>query len=294
MSIQTQANIFSLLTIACTLGLTLPTQAATLEFRGTGANAATAFENMKTAIGGVNNGATLGSQGSGFRTINWDGVPLDGSGAGAGIETIVPDKVVGIPEDLFLSRGTLYDEVYIVSGDGFESVNPGVVNQFPAFSPNKTFAHFGEDNNEIDQIFTVPGSFQKAATRGFGAIFLDVELANTSFIEYFSGSTSLGKFFVDPANSGEPSFLGVLFDDPIVTSVELNLGNNAIFNLLGNTIISGPADDPQNGTDLVVVDDFISAEPVQVNIPEPSSLGAISVLGLLGISTMFKQYRKKL
>jgi hypothetical protein len=286
---QTKRNFISSFTLVATLGTTYSTQAATIEFRGTGANATTAFADYRTAIGGVNNGATPGSVGSGFRTINWDGVPLDGSNPI--IQTIVPDKVVGIPEDLFLSRGTLYDEVYMVSGDGFESVNQGVVGQFPAFSPTKTFAHFGADNNEIDQSFTVPGSFTSAGTRGFGAIFLDVELANTSFIEYFSGSTSLGKFFVDPANSGEPSFLGVLFDSPIVTRVEMNLGNNTIFDLQGNTIISGPADDPQNGTDLVIVDDFVYAEPVQVNIPEPSSVVAISVLGLLG-GTILKRHRK--
>lgn len=291
MDSQIKLNIFKFLTIAGIFGVSLPSQAATIEFRGTGANAATAFTNYQTAIGGVNNGAASGSQGSGFRTINWDGVPLDGSGAGAGIETIVPNKVVTIPDDLFLDRGTLYDEEYVVSGDGFESVNPGVAGQFPPFSPNNIFAHFGEDNNEIDQSFTIPGSFQQAGTRGFGAIFLDVELPSTSFIEYFSGSRSLGKFFVDPASSGEPSFLGVLFDEPIVTSVELNLGNNTIFDLQGNTIISGPADDPQNGTDLVAVDDFVYAEPVAVNVPEPSLLTAIAVLGGLGVSTLIKRQK---
>lgn len=252
--------------------------AATLVFSGAGDDARQELEAMKTAIGGANNGG-LGPQVDGFRTITWDGVRLDGTDFNGNTQVIVQDKVVGIPEDRFLAQGALYDEVYVVSGDGFESVNPGVAGQFPAFSPKNTFAHFGEDNNEIDQSFTIPGTFTAAATRGFGAIFLDVELPNTSWIEYFSGSKSLGKFFVEPANSGEPSFLGVLFDQPIVTRVELNLGNNTIFDLEGNTPIAGPADDPENGVDLVATDDFLFAEPQAVNdidVPEPSS-----VLGLL-------------
>lgn len=66
---QSKLNVFSVLTLAYAISFSLPTQAATLEFRGTGANATTAFANMRTAIGGVNNGAAPGSQGSGFRTI---------------------------------------------------------------------------------------------------------------------------------------------------------------------------------------------------------------------------------
>jgi hypothetical protein len=274
-------------------GATISASAATLVFSGTGDNARLEFEAMKVAIGGANNGG-LGPQVDGFRTISWDGVRLDGTDFGGNTQVIVQDKVVGIPENRFLAQGTLYDEVYIVSGDGFESVNPGVAGQFPAFSPRNTFAHFGEDRNEIDQSFTVPGTFTAAATRGFGAIFLDVELPNTSSIEYFSGSKSLGKYFVEPANSGEPSFLGVLFDKPIVTRVELNLGNNTIFDLEGNTPIAGPADDPEKGVDLVATDDFLYAEPLEVDnleIPEPSSVLGLLLCGGLGAISGWRKRR---
>ncbi|MEA5500393.1 hypothetical protein [Limnoraphis robusta] len=257
-------------------------QAATL-FSGVGDNAATAFAAMKAAIGGLDNTTAIGPQIGGFRTVNWDGVLLDGTDFGGNTQVIVPDQVVGIPEDRFLSRGALYDDVYIVSGDGLESVNSGVAGQFPAFSPNNIFVHFGEDDNEIDQSFTLAGTTTPAATRGFGAIFLDVELPNTSSIEFFNGSVSLGKYFVEPGGSGLPSFLGVLFDEPVITEVELILGNNTIFDvdLDSNTITSGPADDPENGIDLVATDDFIYAEPeVAQEIPEPSALVALFLVGL--------------
>jgi hypothetical protein len=117
-----------------------------------------------------------------------------------------------------------------------------------------------------------------------------VELPKTSWIEYFSGSKSLGKYFVKPADSGEPSFLGVLFDKPIVTRVELNLGNNTIFDLEGNKPIAGPADDPQKGVDLVATDDFLYAEPVAVSdIPEPSSLLGLLLCGGLGAASALRK-----
>jgi hypothetical protein len=278
------------------LGTTGAAQAVTI-FSGAGADAASAFQAMQAAIGGVNNGAAE-PQADGFRTINWDGVRLDGTDFGGNTEVIIQDRLVLIPEDRFLDRGTLYDEEYPVSGDGFESANPGVAGQFPAFSPNNTFAHFGEDDNEIEQSFTVPGTTTPASTRGFGAIFLDVELPDTSFIEFFSGSNSLGRFFVEPASSGQPSFLGVLFDDPIVTDVELNLGNAQLFDLENNTIVPGPADDPQNGVDLVAVDDFLYAEPVEVEsaevrVPESSFTLAVLAVGALGIGSLIKYHQKR-
>lgn len=259
---------------------TAPVQAATI-FSGAGDAAAIAFEGMKEAIGGTDNTLAVGPQEGGFRTINWDGVPVSGT--------------VGIPEDLFLARGALYDEIYFVSGDGFGSVNPSVVGQFPAFSPPITFAHIGEgeNQNEIEQSFTLAGTFTEAATRGFGAIFLDVELPETSSIEYFNGSESLGKFFVETAASGEPSFLGVLFDEPVVTRVELILGNGAIFDLAEEIPvftpvidpIPGDVDDPENGVDLVVTDDFLFAEPEEAQgVPEPSAFVGLLLLATLPFS----------
>ncbi|HHP7232699.1 MAG TPA: hypothetical protein ACFCUY_17810 [Xenococcaceae cyanobacterium] len=263
------------------------TQAATI-FSGAGSQAATAFTQMQQAIGGADNTLAIGPQADGFRTVNWDGVLLDGTDFNGNTEVIVPDKVVGIPEERFLSRGALYDEVYFVSGDGFTSVNSEVEDQFFPFSPENIFAHIGEgeNENEIRQSFTLAGTEVDAATRGFGAIFLDVELPNTSSIEFFSGSNSLGKYFVEPASSGEPSFLGVLFDSPVVTEVELILGNGAIFDLSSNnSVIPGVADAPEAGVDLVATDDFLYAEPEELvqGVNEPHS-GIILFLLLFAIS----------
>ena len=288
-----------LVVITSTVGFSLATsisiaQAATV-FSGAGSQAAISFTQMQQAIGGANNNPAVGPQVGGFRTVNWDGVLLDGTDFGGNTQVIIPNRIVGIPEERFLSRGALYDEVYFVSGDGFASVNPDI-DDFIPFSPVNIFAHIGEgeNENEIRQSFTLAGTQTAAATRGFGAIFLDVELPNTSSIEFFNGSNSLGKYFVEPANNGEASFLGVLFDNPIITEVELILGNGAIFDLSSNnTVIPGVADNPENGVDLVATDDFLYAEPEAIaqGVHEPNS-GIILFMTFLSIFRIRKIGRK--
>lgn len=275
---------------SCILSISSQTvQAATL-FSGVGDDAIAALKAMETAIGGSDN-ASLEPQTDGFRTINWDAVLLDGTDFEGNTEVIIPDRVVAIPEDRFLSRGASFDESYVVSGDGLESVNPEVSEQFPAFSPSNIVVGSDEAENTIEQSFTLPGTTTPAATRGFGAIFLDVERPETSSIEFFNGSVSLGEYFVEAGESGEPSFLGVLFDEPVVTNVAFNLGNSTIFNLDRETLEtpSDSVDNPENSIDLVAADDFVYAEPIYmaaeeeevVEVPEPSFLAGLLLLGVL-------------
>ena len=195
---------------------------------------------FEAAIGGVKNTAAAPQTG-GFRTINWDGVKLDGTDFGGGANTTVinTNKTVGIPLNRFQGQGTFFEEVYAVSGDGFTDVNPNVTAAlFPAFSPTNTFAMFND--NTIDQSFVLPSATGTtpalAGTRGFGAIFINNQVANTSSIEYFHGDLSLGKFFVPVSGTqGEPEFLGVLFNNPIVTNVTLTLGTDTLFTFNGTT-----------------------------------------------------------
>jgi hypothetical protein len=288
MTISTKYIAIAVLTA---IGLSFSQAAMAIQiFRGTGTNATIALEAMKTAIGGQNNRGTPGTQPNGFRTIAWDGVRLDGTDANPNTQVIDLNKTVAIPIDRFAAVGALYEDVYAVSGDGFASVNPATAGEIIAFSPRNTFAMFDFDSNSfedrfIEQSFTVPGSTIKAATRGFGAIFNDVELAGSSSIEYFNGSQSLGKFDVDPSASGEAQFLGVLFDEAIVTDVTLTVGTNALFNFNGNTINSFGAEDLARGIDIAATDDFVFAEPTIV--PEAStSWSTIFVVGLCLFSSM--------
>ncbi|HQR32318.1 MAG TPA: hypothetical protein PLK30_06255, partial [Blastocatellia bacterium] len=145
-----------------------------------------------------------------------------------------------------------------VANDGFVSANAAVANQFPAFSPANTFASFNSNKYAVD--FVLAGTTIPAATRGFGAIFLDVEQANSSSIEYFNGTVSLGKFFVAPGQSGQSEFMGVLFNAPVVTRVVITTGTAAVFNFTNGQVTAGASESAT--TDLVVLDDFVYGEPL--------------------------------
>ncbi|MBC8104101.1 MAG: PEP-CTERM sorting domain-containing protein [Cytophagales bacterium] len=277
---------------AALAALTITSASAQTVFSGAGTTEATAqFSAFQTAIGGVDNGGGGGPRATGSRRINWDGVPVPATGP----DTPINSTTIGMAVDRFLGRGALYSEVYGLASDGFASVSPsGGAASFPAFTPTKTFAAF--NGNEIEQNFTLAGTLTGAATRGFGAIFLDVELANTSRIEYFNGATSLGSFFVPVGGNGQASFLGVLFDSPLVTNVTLTLGNDNLFNFNNGVVTPGAAENLAGGasaTDLVVTDDFVYAEPQAVNAaaPEPGTFALIGFGLLSAAGTRLRQRR---
>jgi hypothetical protein len=240
------------------------------------------------AIGGVNNGGTPGTQPSGFRQIVWDGVAINPA---TGADTTINANTTAIVTTKFQANGALYNELTAVSNDGFGSVNPGAgPTQNPTFSGTRTFASFSDNGVAdfvIDQAFIVPGNAAvPAATRGFGAIFTDVELANTSSIEFFNGATSLGTFFVPVGGDGQFSFLGVLFPTATVTNVRLTLGNANLFNFQGGVVTPGAAENPLaavSPTDTVATDDFVYAEPVAAAAPEPATLGLLAVGMVTGV-----------
>jgi hypothetical protein len=258
---------------------------------GSATTAGAALANFEAAIGGSKNTAAAPQTG-GFRTINWDAVKVDGTDAAAGPNSTVvinQGHTVGIALNRFQGQGTFFGAVYAVSNDGFADTNPNVGGAnpvlFPAFSPANTFAMFND--NGIDFKFVVPSSPTtapvSAATRGFGAIFLNVQKAGST-IEYFHGSTSLGVLDV-PINAtpGAAEFAGQLFADPIVTNVVLTLGEGVIFRFNGTTVTSGGANSAANN--LVVTDDFAYPEPVPIANGFPIISGGQGTNNALAIVT---------
>ena len=199
-------------------------------------------------LGDPNNGNTAGSQAGGRREINWDGVPDDKAAPAF------------LPGDFFKGRGaklaTPGKGVQVSAAPGnptgtaprFGHINPTYAKIFKAFSGERLFSPVG--SNVVDLTFTVPGTDTPALVRGFGAVYVDVDLPHTAF-EYFDrNGKSLGKFPVPVMNEGF-SFLGVAFDAPVVARVRIEYGSTAL----------GPDDDPANGKDVSVMDDFIFGEP---------------------------------
>jgi hypothetical protein len=139
----------------------------------------------------------------------------------------------------------------------FDNIDPTYSQTFEPFSPQRLFTSLGSNVMDVD--FFVPGTTNPATTNGFGAIFSDVDLANTTSIELFdTHSNSLGTFFV-PATTGSEtfSFFGISFVDSGVTD--------------------------QNGDlrDVVTMDDFLYSEPR--SIPDGGSTVLLFGFALIGV-----------
>jgi hypothetical protein len=219
----------------------------------TSGGALSALSAFEAAIGGANNGAG-GPQPGGFRTVNWDGVP-DGFAD--------PNQLPGSFYNANSTRGLVLatpgSGVEVSGGAapylGFGDINATYPSDFPAFSPTRVFSPIG--SNLTDLTFYAAGTATHATVRGFGAIFRDVEVANTSSIEYFDqAGHSLGKFFVPVGTKGQAEFLGVLFSPETVARVEITSGTTAL----------GPNDNPPT-TNVVVLDDFAYTEPQALPSP---------------------------
>jgi PEP-CTERM motif len=227
-----------------------------------------AVDQFRGILGNPNNGNAAGPLASGRREINWDG--------GGTATTVNGTPFAGFQ----VTRGALFT----TSGTGFVQAPPsGLATQFnnatygnifQVFSAARLFAVIG--SNVMDVTFTVPGDpGTPALTSGFGAVFADVDLANTTSLQFFDiNDISLGVFFSPSANNGL-SFLGASFGSAIVSRVRITLGNTAL----------GPND--QNPVDVVAMDDFLFGEPQAV--PEPTTL----ILLATGVALLGAKARKR-
>lgn len=219
----------------------------------------TASGNIQSALDeyrsmlGENNGGTAGSQITGRRELNWDGVP----------DSLAAPNF--LPSDFFntnignRARGAVFstpgDGVQVSADDNnptgalpsFGNINPTYEQIFPPFSAQRVFSPVG--SNVVDLRFYVPGSTTPAVVKGFGAIYIDVDRQENTAFEYFDiDDNSLGVYATPLLNEGHV-FLGVIFETPIVHRVRIEYGNSPL----------GPNDGAS--VDVAVMDDFIFGEP---------------------------------
>lgn len=200
---------------------------------------------FRALLGDPLNGATPASQLSGRREINWDGVPAAFTDNDS------------FPGDFFNTRsprGAVFTgPAFRVSGRNLAEVDPSYAGQFAFFSPQKTFAVAGSTVMETE--FQVPGATTPAVVRGFGVVFVDVDRQGSASLEFFGLSGRLGRFEAPVQSAGSPlSFLGVVFQDTVVTRVRIVSGRAPIG--AGVKDVSDGGED-----DLVVMDDFLYSEP---------------------------------
>lgn len=267
--------------VACLiLALSGTAKAAPIVFSASGGNPA-AIQGQVDAFRaqlGTLNANVAGSFGTGRREINWDGVP----------------DAFSAPNNLpanFFNVNSPRGVVFSTPGSGFQvsanaglspiefgNINPSYPALFATFSPQRLFTAIGSNITDVD--FFVPGTSTDAATRGFGAVFTDVDITGSTSLTFFDlNDIVLGTFNVlASGGNGGLSFLGVFFNDPLplVGRVRITSGTGAL----------GPNDVGQ-GVDLVVMDDFIYGEPIAlaaVATPAPASLPLLaSSLLLLGV-----------
>jgi hypothetical protein len=269
-------SMMSLSAAAITVGIAMSASAAPITFSEGGstnpADIQDTVDAFRAALGNPNNGNAAGTVG-GRREINWDG--------GGGVSATTPPIA---PFNVFLNtRGALFTTPGLgltqatPEGLGVLASNITYTTTFGTFSPLRLFAPIG--SNITDGLFFVPGTNGgvPATVSGFGAVFTDVDLANTTKIDFFGpGGILLHSAFapVGTTSNASLSFLGVFFNaGEEISRVRITTGNAAL----------GPNDG--GAVDVVAIDDVLYSEPVAV--PAPGSLALLaSGIGLLLLRTL--------
>lgn len=232
---------------------------------------------FRAALGSPNNGNAPGPLAGGRREINWDG----GGGVNTTTAPVTPFNVfLNTRGAQFTTPGTGLSQA---TPDGLATLlaNPTYGIIFSTFSPLRLFAPVG--SNVTDGLFFLPGSngAVSATVSGFGAVFTDVDLADTTTIAYFNADDDLLYSASVPTGTvadGSLAFLGVVFDaGERIARVRITTGNAAL----------GPNDGGL--VDVVAMDDFLYSEPVAVAVPEP---GTLALLGL-GALALFGMRRER-
>jgi len=255
--------------------------ASFITFEGSGANAVAITptrDAFRTAIGGGTVAGANGSFGGLRREINWDGVP----------DALAdPNALPGNFFNVNSPRGVVFNTPgtgFMVSANagGATPVLFGFPNDFQAFSAQRLFT--AVNSNTTDVTFFDPGTNTAATTSAFGVVFVDVEVAGISRLQFFDqNNVQIYSRDVLVAGNQGLSFLGGLADaGERIARVRITSGLNTI---TSNGVLGNPNDD------VVVMDDFLYAEPLQrQDVPEPSGM-ALLAIGLAGCLVSLRRRR---
>jgi hypothetical protein len=247
-------------------------------FQAAGPNLASiqnTVDQYRVALGVIDNGNTAGPLADGRREINWDGA------GGAATDTVpAPTPFDGFRNNRgarFTTPGAGFVQA-TAQGMTDHFANQTYVTIFRPFSNQRLFNSDGSTVTNVEFFVPIganvpPGTLadKPATTKGFGAVFTDIDQPNGSgpnhingdrspstFIEYFGADGGLLFKSVVPASPGEKSvsFFGIVFSDARIAKVKIMSGDTAP--VRG----AGPNDDETH--DIVMMDDFLYGEPQQL------------------------------
>ena len=272
--VRARFEIVAALVLVC-VGTTAPAQAGFISFEAAGADAAAITptrDAFRAAVGGGAVGGANGSFGGLRREINWDGVP-----AGFSDPNPFPANFFNVNSP----RGAVFSTPgtgFLVSANAGGAVPTlfGFSGDFQTFSPQKLFT--AVNSNVTDVTFFLPGTNVAATTSAFGLIFVDVEVAGATHIELFDEhNQSIFSRDVLVGGTQGLSFLGAVADaGEHIGRVRITSGLNTI---VSNGVLGNPNDD------VVVMDDFLYAEPLVAPVAAPATL-VLSGLGLALIGAL--------
>lgn len=251
--------------VVAAVTLVAPASPAATIFSAAGADAAAiqpTVDGFRAALGDLNPNEPANFSG-GRRQIDWDAAPdavsdpnpfpgnffnADFAPRARGIEFRETGDTTG-----FLLSSTEASGQPVTFGFDFE-----------VFSEERLFSPVG--GTTFDVLFFDPANPENAAlSSGLGVVFSDVGLDDSVTMSFFDIDGVLLAEESAQAFDGGLSFLGIVFDDPIVASISFDVGNNRF--LVENGVFDG------DGDDAVVMDDFIFGEPTPVApVPLPPAV----------------------
>lgn len=235
-------------------------------------------DGFRAAFSQLNSFTPTNEDPDGRREINWDGVPDqfadpndfpgdffngDVPGLARGIEFVETGDTEGFENSSSSASGVpiLFDEP----------------DEYSSFSPERIFRP--QDGATFDILFFDPlDQTTQALTRGFGAVFTGLEEVDQVVLSYFGiNGELLAEESAPPSGLTNLSFLGVVFDDPIVAKVSVGTG------------LIDFDDEP-------VFDDFLYGEPIPLDVapvPLPAGVlfGLTSLAGLGGLRRLQRNRR---
>ncbi|HET7779945.1 MAG TPA: hypothetical protein VFL07_15460 [Rudaea sp.] len=256
--------------VALALAATQFASATPVEFSASGSRPADIQDSIAAFRGllGTNHLALHGDGNvftDGRREINWDGVP----------DTVAAPNLM--PPDFF-NKNSPRGAVFFTPGTGFEisakegnatgtpvefgDITGGLRNQFQTFSPQRLFTAL--DSSVTETLFFVPGTSTPATVTAFGSVFTNVRKEGLTTIDYLDANGGLLHRQIVPASKRSGlSFAGTMFTGEKVFMVRITSGNVELDREVG--LLPNPrGDDP---VDVVVMDDFIYAEPQAAATP---------------------------